>query len=167
MASGIPLLVLGVGNPLRRDDGLGSAALALLTRRWRAPEGVHVVDAGMPGPRLLPWFARAGAVVLVDAVYIDEPPGTLARIGSTGEVLYTEADRLGLQDAGDVRMPAHLALLGIVPEETGPGLLRSRCVELALPALVDLIVAEAAALGFRFAPLPGKAPVQAFSQPER
>ena len=167
MLQGIPLLVLGVGDPLHRDDGIGSAAMALLTRRWTAPEGVRVVDGGMPGPRLLPWFERADALVLVDAAYIDEPPGTLARIGAADEVLYTEADRLGLQQAGDVRMPRHLALLGIVPQETGPGLRKSPCVELALPALVDLIVAEASALGFHFAPLPGKPPARAFTQPER
>ncbi len=167
MPARIPLLVLGVGDPLRRDDGIGSAAVALLARRWTAPEGVRVVDGGMPGPRLLPWFTRADAVVLVDAVYIDEPAGTLARIGAPGEVLYTEAERLGLQHAGDTGLPRHLALLGIVPQDTGSGLRRSRCVDLALPALVDLIVAEAAALGFHFAPLPGKPPARAFPQAER
>ena len=167
MHSRIPLLVLGVGDPLHRDDGLGLAAVALLARHWRAPEGVRVIDGGAPGPRLLPWFERADAVVLVDAVSIDEPPGTLARIGATDEVLYTEADRLGLQQGGDVRMPARLTLLGIVPEQTRPGLRKSRCVELALPALVDLIVAEAASLGFHFAPVPGQPPAQAFAHAER
>ena len=167
MLSRIPLLVLGVGDPLHRDDGIGPAAVALLSRRWTAPEGVRVVDGGTPGPRLLPWFERADSVVLVDAVYIDEPAGTLARIGAADEVLYTEAERLGLQHAGDVRMPHRLTLLGIVPEQTRAGLRKSRCVELALPALVDLIVHEAAALGFHFAPVPGRPPAQAFAQPER
>lgn len=163
----IPLLVLGVGNPLHRDDGLGPAAVTLLSRRWRAPEGVRVLDGGALGPKILPWVAQANAAILVDAVYIDQPPGTVVRLAGPGEVLYAEAERLGLQQAGDLRMPARLSLLGIVPQELGPGLRRSRCVEQALPALVDLIVAEAAALGFRFAPLPQPARAEAFTQPGR
>jgi len=159
----IPLLVLGVGDPLRRDDGLGPAAVALLSRRWEAPEGVRVLDGGTLGADLLPWVARADALIVVDAVYIDQPPGTLARIAEPGEVLYAEAERLGLQQAGDLAMPARLALLGIVPQESGPGLRRSRCVEQALPSLVDLILAEAASLGFPFTAL-SRQTQQAFVQ---
>jgi hydrogenase maturation protease len=164
--AGIPLLVLGVGNPLHRDDGLGPAALSLLSRRWRAPLGVRVLDGGTLGAKLLPWVAQANALIVVDAVYIDEPPGTLARLTGRAEVLYAEAERLGLQEAGDLALPRRLSLLGIVPEKTGVGLRRSRCVEQALPALVDSIVAEAGGLGFRFVPLNRPAPAPAISQPE-
>lgn len=164
--AGIPLLVLGVGNPLHRDDGLGLAALSLLSRRWRAPEGVRVLDGGTLGAKLLPWVAQAKALILVDAVYIDQPPGTLTRLNARAEVLYAEAERLGLQDAGDLALPRKLSLLGIVPEQTGVGLRRSRCVEQTLPALVDSIVAEAGALGFHFVPLTRPARAPALFQPE-
>ena len=50
----------GVGNPLHRDDGLGLAALSLLTRRWRAPAGVRVLEGGTLGAKLLPWIAQQG-----------------------------------------------------------------------------------------------------------
>ncbi|HZR10567.1 MAG TPA: hydrogenase maturation protease [Myxococcales bacterium] len=163
---GIPLLVLGVGNPLHRDDGLGLAALSLLTRRWRAPEGVRILDGGTLGAKLLPWVAQARALIVVDAAYLDQPPGTLVRITARAEVLYAEAERLGLQDAGDLALPLRLSLLGIVPEQTGVGLRRSRVVEQTLPALVDSIVAEAAALGFRFLPSPATARAPALSQAE-
>jgi hydrogenase maturation protease len=165
MPARIPLLVLGVGDPLRRDDGLGPAAVGLLSRRWGAPEGVRVLDGGTLGANLLPWVARADSLIVVDAVYIDQPPGTLVRMAEPGEVLYAEAERLRLQQAGDLAMPARVVLLGIVPQEPGPGLRRSRCVEQALPALVDLILSEAVSLGFRFRPLPPPAP-QAFEQPD-
>lgn len=166
-AARIPLLVLGLGNPLQRDDGLGPAAVTLLGRRWRAPEGVRVLDGGALGPKILPWVAQARAAILVDAVYIDQPAGTVARLTGPGEVLHAEAERLGLQHAGDLRMPARLSLLGIVPQELGPGLRRSRCVEQALPALVDLIVAEASALGFQFLPVLRPARAGTRTQPER
>jgi hydrogenase maturation protease len=162
MSHRIPLLVLGMGDATCRDDGVGVAAVARLARRWRAPEGVRLLDGGTLGLALLPWIERADRLLIVDAVRLKgEPPGTLVRLEGADEVLYSEAGRLSLQEAVDLRIPHKLVLLGIVPDELGPGLGFSRGAEVALPALVDLIVAEAAHLGFRFAPVPGPAPVRA------
>ena len=157
----VPLLVLGLGNLLCRDDGLGVAALSLLSRRWTAPDGVRLLDGGTQGAALMPWIELADRLILLDAVRIDEPPGTLVRLEGPAEVLYATADRLRLQDAPDAHIPGPLVLLGIVPENVELGLERSVAVESALPALVDLIVAEAAGMGFRFAPLPDFAPPHA------
>ena len=162
-----PLLVLGVGNLLARDDGLGVAALSLLAHRWRAPEGVRLLDGGTQGGALLPWIDAADRLILVDAVRLEEPPGTLVRLEGRDEVLHCVADRLGLLDAPDARMPASLVLLGVVPERIDLGLDRSKAVETSLPALVDLIVAEASGMGFRFAPLPEYAPVTSVLQEMR
>ena len=49
--SRIPLLVLGMGDAACRDDGVGVAAVARLARRWRAPEGVRLLDGGTSGSR--------------------------------------------------------------------------------------------------------------------
>ena len=162
-----PLLVLGLGNLLARDDGLGAAALSLLARRWRAPEGVRLLDGGTQGAALLAWIDAADRLLIVDSVRIEEPPGTLVRLEGPDEVLHAVSDRLGLEDAPDASLPRTLVLLGIVPERTDLGLDRSPTIETALPALVDLIVAEAAGMGFRFAPLPGLPPAQASLQEMR
>ncbi|HET7786397.1 MAG TPA: hydrogenase maturation protease [Myxococcales bacterium] len=168
MSQRIPLLVLGMGDATCRDDGVGVAAVARLASRWRAPEGVHLLDGGTLGLALLPWIERADRLLIVDAVRLkDEPPGTLVRLEGPDEVLYSEAGRLSLQQAVDVRIPHELVLLGIVPEDSGPGLELSRGVQIALPALVDLIVAEASRLGFRLAPVPGPAPARAVSSAVR
>lgn len=147
----VSLLVLGLGNLLARDDGLGVAALGLLARRWRAPEGVRLLDGGTRGAALQPWIAAADALIVVDAVRIEEPSGTLVRLEGADEVCQFLAERVG-----DVPVPRTLVLLGIVPQDTELGLDRSKPVETALPALVDLIVAEASTMGFRFAPLPDR-----------
>lgn len=168
----VPLLVLGLGNLLCRDDGLGVTAVSLLTRRWRAPSGVRVVDGGTLGLSLLPWLEDAERVILVDAIRDDEPPGTLVRLEGQDEVMRAAASRLSVHQIGVAdlldgaslrdRLPPRLVLLGIVPQRIDLGLERSPCVEAALPALVDLVVAEAAALGFRFAPVPDLEPIYAF-----
>ena len=168
MTQRVPLLVLGLGDALCRDDGIGVAAVSLLAKRWRAPEGLRVVDGGTLGAKLLPWIERADRLILVDAVRLEgEPAGTLVRLEGPGEVLYAEADRLALQQAGDVCIPHTLVLLGVVPEDVCAGADLSRSAQIAVPALVDLIVAEAAASGFLFAPVPGPAPVRAASPEAR
>lgn len=164
MTQRVPLLVLGLGDALCRDDGLGVAALSLLASRWRAPEGVRVLDGGTLGLGLLPWIERADRLLVVDAVRLHgEPAGTLVRLEGADEVLHAEADRLSLQHAVDVCIPEKLVLLGVVPEDSRPGLDLSPCARIALPALVDLIVADTAAMGFHFAPVPGPAPLRAAS----
>lgn len=164
-----PLLVLGLGNLLCRDDGLGVTAVSMLTRRWRAPAPVRVLDGGTLGLSLLPWIEDAERVILVDAIRLDEPPGSLVRLEGEDEVMRAAASRLSVHQIGVAdlldgallreKLPAKLVLLGIVPERIDLGLEKSPGVEQALPALVDLIVAEASALGFRFAPVPELQPI--------
>lgn len=168
------LLVLGLGNLLCRDDGLGVTAVSMLTRRWRAPAGARVLDGGTLGLALLPWIEDAERVILVDAIRLDEPPGTLVRLEGEQEVMRAAASRLSVHQIGVAdlldgallrgRLPAKLVLLGIVPERIDLGLDKSPQVEAALPALVDLVVAEASAQGFRFAPVPELTPIQALPE---
>jgi len=44
-----PIRVLGVGNVLCTDDGLGPYAIKVLEAQYEFPEGVEVVDVGTPG----------------------------------------------------------------------------------------------------------------------
>lgn len=68
--------MLGLGNPLMGDDGLGLAALARLMARWDVP-GVEFIDGGTWGMNLLPLVEDAGRLVLLDAIRSGDEPGTL------------------------------------------------------------------------------------------
>ena len=68
-------LVIGLGNPLMADDGLGIAALELLRERWLLPETVRLVDGGTWGMNLLPLIEQAEQVLLLDAIDRGSPPG--------------------------------------------------------------------------------------------
>jgi hydrogenase maturation protease len=68
--------VIGLGNPLMADDGLGLAALERL-RAAGVPPGVELVDGGTWGMNLLPVIEAAERLVLLDAIDDGAEPGTL------------------------------------------------------------------------------------------
>jgi hydrogenase maturation protease len=73
-------VVIGLGNPLMGDDGLGIAALERLQETWDVPPDVELVDGGTWGMNLLPIIEAAGQVLLLDAIYAGAAPGTLVVI---------------------------------------------------------------------------------------
>ena len=68
-------VVIGLGNPLMGDDGLGLVALERLRDQWDIPSDVELVDGGTWGMNLLPVIETAGRVLLIDAVDIKATPG--------------------------------------------------------------------------------------------
>lgn len=73
-------MVLAVGNPIMGDDGLGLAVLARLREDPRVPNGVRLVDGGTWGMNLMPEVESAARLILVDAINLGAPPGTLIRL---------------------------------------------------------------------------------------
>ncbi len=72
------ILVLGVGNPLMGDEGIGPRIVEHLLSNYRFPESLQVVDAGTMGFSILNLFREADAVLVVDAVRgSGEEPGTV------------------------------------------------------------------------------------------
>jgi hydrogenase maturation protease len=69
-------VVLGLGNILLGDEGVGVRVVEELERRGGLP-GVELVDGGTAGFSLLPFFDGAGLAVIVDAADDGRPPGTL------------------------------------------------------------------------------------------
>jgi hydrogenase maturation protease len=157
----VRLLVLGLGNVLCGDDGLGAVAVHLLERRYRAPDGVVVLDGGTLGLSLLPHLEEAREAILVDAIRADGEPGTFVRLEGD-DVAPAVAARLSVHQVGVLdlleaarwrdRYPSRLILLGLVPQSLDLGVGRTHAVETALPGLVDRIVAEAGSLGHAFVP---------------
>ncbi len=71
----MPILIVGVGNPLRGDDGFGIAALAAF-RREPLPQYVRCLDTGIGGMHLVQELMRGyDALILFDAVDRGDPPG--------------------------------------------------------------------------------------------
>jgi len=70
-----PILVLGLGNPIMGDDGVGIIALEQFRQLYGEPDGVELMDGGTWGMNLLPWIESAGKLLLVDAIRAGLEPG--------------------------------------------------------------------------------------------
>jgi hydrogenase maturation protease len=151
-----PLLILGLGNVLLGDDGLGPAAVARLHDQYRLPPDVRVLDGGTLGLALLPYVEDADAVILVDAVRGEGPPGTFVRLAGddVGPAVATRLSphQIGVSDVLDGarwldRYPPHVVLLGLVPESIELGVGLSEPVATALPEFITHLVHEASTFG--------------------
>jgi hydrogenase maturation protease len=156
-----PLLILGLGNLVCADDGLGIEAVRRITAGWRTPPGAQVLDGGTLGLSLLPWLMDADEVLLLDAVSADARPGTLIRL--TGDAVRPAVrhrlspHQIGVADLIDGadllgNGPTHISLLGLVPASIELSLERTPDVEAAIDTLVAAALAFAAARGFVFTP---------------
>jgi hydrogenase maturation protease len=158
------LLILGLGNLLCSDDGVGAAAAQVVAETRILPDGVRVLDGGTLGLALLPWLEDAERAILVDAIQADGPPGTLVRLEGD-EVGPAVAARLSVHQVGVAdlieaarwrgRVPPTLVLVGIVPLTTELGVDLSAPVAAAFPELLERIDEEARALGFPLEPRGG------------
>lgn len=153
MSESKPLRIIGVGNPLMGDDGLGIvAAERLAALDW--PPGVEVLDGGTGGLTLLDLFSAARALILLDAVAMGAEPGTLRRF--TAEELArlpAEAPGLSLHGGGLAEVLAlarelgslpPLVLFGVEPARVEPGIGLSLPVAAAVEALLAAVRAEVA-----------------------
>ena len=74
------ILVLGIGNILLSDEGVGVHVINRLQETFAIPDGIEIIDGGTMGLDLMPYFEGKTDVVVVDAICSDgEKPGTIRR----------------------------------------------------------------------------------------
>lgn len=73
-------LVLGLGNPLMGDDGVGVEAVERLRGAFDLPDEVSLVDGGTWGMNLLPMIEVADRLILIDAIRTGATPGRHIRL---------------------------------------------------------------------------------------
>jgi hydrogenase maturation protease len=152
-----PVLVLGLGNILLEDEGLGVRALEELERRYELPPEVELLDGGTTGMGLLDQMSRREHLLVLDAVNSDKPPGTLVRMrGDDVPVYFSQRatpHQIGLSDvlatlALSDEQPANTIILGMVPHSLELTLDLSSEIDAKLDALVEAVREELAGLGY-------------------
>jgi len=85
-----PVRVLGCGNLLMGNDGIGLRIVEILQKTELRGEDLDLVDAGVCGLDLLNYFDGAKKVIIVDAVLADSPVGSVHRIDGRDIIKSTE-----------------------------------------------------------------------------
>jgi hydrogenase maturation protease len=138
--------VLGLGNLLNRDEGLGVRALKLLDLRLGRQHDFELLDGGVLGLNLLMIVEECSHLLVLDAVNVGKSPGTVVELSkehiphyagvklSQHQVSFQEV--LGMAKLRGY-LPNYLHLVGIQPEDVSLGLELSPTVERALPEVVS------------------------------
>ena len=108
-------LVLGLGNLVHSDDGLGVHAIQRLIEDSRVPSHVVLMDGGTQGLSLLPHISEFQRLLVIDAIDVGEPPGTLVRL--EGAALKNMPGKPSVHQLGFADLLAALELLGETPAE--------------------------------------------------
>ncbi|MBI5216223.1 MAG: hydrogenase maturation protease [Ignavibacteriae bacterium] len=143
-------LIIGVGNILLGDDGVGIHAARELMK-YQLPKHVTVIDGGTLGIELINYYIGYERLIILDALQVDAPPGTIVRVNGVDiqpkgfvpasahdstltDILYFTSSVISLEQ---------VTIIGVVPETTSyASLSLSECVKNAFPLLIELILTE-------------------------
>ena len=149
--------VLGLGNVLMSDDGLGPYVVRVLEANYECPSGVEFVDAGTPGLDLTPYLLDAHAVIFVDTVSSKGQPGEIRRYERDEILKYPPQTRTGPHDpalkeallrvAAVNGGPEQVTLIGVIPQWVATGVAMSPIVQDAVPRAVVAVVETLTRLG--------------------
>ena len=142
-------IVLGLGNTLNRDEGLGVYALKDLENRLAGskvdPE-LEFLDGGVLGLNLLPLVEEASHILVLDAINARKEPGTVIEMKKEEIPLYTGIkmsdhqvtfqEVLGLASFRN-KLPDNLHLVGIQPDDISIGVEISDTVQSSMEEVLQ------------------------------
>ena len=143
--------MLGLGNLLMGDDGVGMIAVRELARRYELPEGVDVLEGGTAGLTLLAHLEGYASILIADCAALGRTPGQAVRIdGSEVGATFSRClspHELGLHDllgALDLlgERPEHVTVIGMEPESLAMSLELSEAVREGLGPMVEAMARE-------------------------
>lgn len=156
------ILVLGVGNVLLTDEGVGVRALKELERHYTFSENVELLDGGTAGIELLRHISNRDYLIIIDCMKCGQEPGTVVRVeGSDVPAAFRtriSPHQLGLSDLLAAAMltdelPKKVVLFGVEPESIDIGLDLTDRVEASLEKLIGAVVDELRAAGCTIVPI--------------
>jgi len=144
-------LILGLGNPLRGDDGVGVRVVESLSK-LALPNEVEVVDGGTQGLGLVTLLEGRQRVILVDAADMGQKPGQFVRFTLDEARILGDNPSMAIHEAGlrDVLvlaqalkvLPDQVIIFGVQPAKIEGDSALGAQVEATLPSLVRAVLAE-------------------------
>ena len=145
------ITILGLGNILMTDEGVGVRTINEFERRYEVPDYVEIVDGGAAGLDLIPFIEGREKVMMVDAVNFDREPGYIDLLENDAiPVRITQKasmHHLGLMDVLCIvrmsgNLPKELCLIGIQPKSLDLGIDMTKEMWDKVDDLIECIAAK-------------------------
>jgi hydrogenase maturation protease len=145
-----PILLLGIGNILLKDEGVG-VHTANRMMEMALPPDVEVMDGGTMGMNLLFYIEGRKKVIIIDTVLVGDPPGTIYRFTEESLVdnkpMLRTAHSVDITDVINTAMmlgtkPDEIIFIGIEPESLDEGLEMTPTIEKRVPVLIKMVMKE-------------------------
>jgi len=144
------ILILGIGNLLLKDEGVGVHIVNRI-KEMPLPPDVEVMDGGTMGIDLLYYIEGREKVVVIDTAKAGDPPGTVYRFTDNELAVKKEFLRSahGIDFSDVVRTarmlgtkPDEIIFIGVEPEDMSEGLELSPLIEKRIPFIIKLVMKE-------------------------
>ena len=145
------VLILGIGNLVMSDDGVGVKVVQKLQREYLLPDFVDIMDGGTLGLDILPRLEGIERLIVVDAIETGDIPGTLVRLVGDEIPLALETKvsphQMGLKDLLTVSLlmghaPREMVLVGVQPGSIEMDTELTPEVDVQMDAMLDLVLKE-------------------------
>ena len=145
------IIILGIGNTLFQDEGLGIHALPLIEENLQNIENVEIYDGTTDGMRLLGPVEETDYLIIIDAINAGKPGGTIISIKGDEIPAYfgikMSIHQLGFQEvlmAAKIRerYPKNIVMIGMQPTSLEMGVNLTETNQKSLPAMVELVVKQ-------------------------
>lgn len=145
------VVVLGIGNTLLSDEGIGVHVIAALEKAYLLPPDVEVIDGGTCAMEMLEQLEDLDLLVVVDCVRSGSPPATHVVIKGDAVPVFFKTKlsphQIGLSDVlasleFTGKAPKATVIVGIEPASMALGMEPTPAVAARIPELIDLTVAE-------------------------
>ena len=156
------IVVLGVGNILLKDEGVGVKVVEELKKKYTFPSNVQLVDGGTQGLWLLSTLQDAYHLIVIDAVLGRCEPGSIYRLekddlpkGLRAKQSAHDSDLIEALNLCALldQSPESVVVIGIEPEDISPyGLELTQKIQDRVQELMDRVLTELEALGAKAAP---------------
>jgi hydrogenase maturation protease len=144
-----PILLLGLGNTLLKDDGIGVHAIQALKEGYDFRPQIEMIDGGTLGLDLLHLLENRDKILFIDAVDFGKAPGLIGELEdediSSAFQTKLSVHHIGLPDLllaakwMDIK-PAKICLIGMQPEQMDMGLEMTESVSGKIGDLVNQII---------------------------
>ncbi len=146
-------VILGIGNILQNDDGIGIKVLKYFDSLYQLPESVELVDGGTSGATLNTAIVDKDWIVILDALDVSGQPGEVKRLDGVDFINRPATIKMSPHQVGFLDLiqlmrlegtgpdPENLVLVGVIPADTSHGIVISGPVEQAMDKAIEMLVA--------------------------